>query len=241
MVSLIAKERRGDSPHITLRFRYRKSGALAYVSHLDVLRTFTKATLRAGLPLWYSEGFSPHPKLAFAAPLPVGQESLCEYVDVRLAADTSPKEAMAAMNMTLPDGLRITAAGYPAAAFSMVAFAEYRITVITEGGSHEMAATLAKILREKPLTVFKRSKAGARDVDISGNIFSVTSEFSDGAIRLHIVLRAEGGAFMNTDYLLQILRERAGILCGNPLSESATVLRLALLTEDGTVIEEEEL
>ena len=58
MVSLIAKTPREDAAHITLRFRYVKGGALAYISHLDVVRTFTKALHRAALPLYYSEGFS---------------------------------------------------------------------------------------------------------------------------------------------------------------------------------------
>ena len=66
MVSLISPIPPEGAPHVTLRFRFQKNGALAYVSHLDVLRTFTKALLRAALPLYYSEGFSPHPKLSFA-------------------------------------------------------------------------------------------------------------------------------------------------------------------------------
>ena len=69
MVSLIRKTPDEASVHITLRLRYEKLGALAYISHLDLLRTMTKALLRAGLPLYYSEGFSPHPKLAFAPSL----------------------------------------------------------------------------------------------------------------------------------------------------------------------------
>ena len=241
MVSLITKERPEGAIHETLRFSYEKRGALAYISHLDVLRTMTKACLRANLPLYYSEGFSPHPKLSFAAPLPVGQESVCEYFDVRLASPMAPEDAMAALNATLPAGLTVKAAGYPAKKFTEVAAAEYEIVIRTHGADALMSDALAVLLSAKPLTVYKRSKAGDRDVDISPNILGVRGEFSDGAIRLSVTLRAEGGAFLNTDYLLSYLKKEAGILSTDPLSESATVLRRALLDAEGNVFTEESL
>ena len=239
MVSLIAATPQEGAPHITLRFRYEKNGALAYISHLDVLRTFTKALLRAGLPLAYSEGFSPHPKLTFAAPLPVGQESVCEYLDVRLAEPFPPCEAMAALNATLPQGLHITKAGYPAAKFTLVDRALYLITVRTAGADAALADRLVSLLSQKPLLVFKRSKAGDRDVDVSPAILSVSGEYRDGAIRLLVTLRAEAGAFLNTDYLLSHLRREAGILSTDPLRESATVTRLSLADAEGNTITEE--
>ena len=240
MVSLIRKTPDEAAVHITLRLRYEKLGALAYISHLDLLRTMTKALLRAGLPLYYSEGFSPHPKLAFAAPLAVGQESVCEYLDVRLATDTDPAAAMQALNATLPAGLRITAAGYPAAKFTAVGSATYRITLRTAGADAALAARCEALLNERPLTVFKRSKAGDRDVDVSPCILSATATLEGEAVVITLTLAAEGGAFLNTDYLLQYLREQAGVLSGDPLTEAATVLRLYLSSVDGERIGEGE-
>ena len=239
MVSLITKTRPEDAIHETLRFRYEKRGALAYISHLDMLRTMTKACMRANLPLYYSEGFSPHPKLSFAAPLPVGQESLCEYLDVRLASPMAPEEAMAALNATLPADLTITAAGYPAAKFTVVDRAEYCITLHTEGADPALADALVVLLSAKPLTVFKRSKAGDRDVDISPNILAVRGGYEDGVIRLYVTLRAEGGSFLNTDYLLAYLKREAGILSHDILKESASVMRLSLADSDGNAFTEE--
>lgn len=239
MVSLITKVRPEGAIHETLRFAYEKRGALAYISHLDMLRTMTKACMRANLPLYYSEGFSPHPKLSFAAPLPVGQESVCEYFDVRLASPMDPEAAMAALNATLPAGLTVKAAGYPAAKFTEVASADYDIALRTSGASAALADTLVELLSRKPLTVFKRSKAGDRDVDISPNILSVRGGFSDGVIHLYVTLRAEGGSFLNTDYLLSYLKKEAGILSASPLEESASVMRLALSDADGNAFSEE--
>ncbi len=238
MVSLISAVRPADAPHITLRFAYRKTGALAYISHLDTVRTFQKALLRAGLPLAYSEGFSPHPKLTFAAPLPVGQESECEYMDVRLSVDTPPSEAMAALNATLPAGLSITAAGYPAAKFSSIFSACYLLTIVTEGAYSALAEKMKEALNRRPLLVFKRSKAGDRDVDVSGNIESVTAVYREGAVEIMLTLRAEGGAFLNIDYLLTYLKKETGILSQSPLTERATCKRLYFLTESGEKIKE---
>ena len=240
MVSLITKTVPKDAPYIALRFRYTKTGALSYISHLDVLRTFIKALNRSGLPLAYSEGFSPHPKLTFAAPLAVGQESLSEYLDVRLSEETDPASAMAALNATLPEGLRIVAAGYPTAKFSVIDRASYEITLRTEGASPALCERAVEILGRRPLLVFKRSKAGDRDVDVSGNILSVGGEYRDGAIRLSVTLRAEGGAFLNTDYLLAVLRRELGILSHDPLTESATVLRTSLADAQGIPFTEED-
>lgn len=233
MVSLIAKTPREDAVHITLRLRYVKGGALAYISHLDVMRTFMKALHRAGLPLYYSEGFSPHPKLTFAAPLPVGQESVCEYLDVRLAEPYDPAAAMTALNATLPEGLRIVAAGYPTAKFSVIDRAGYRVTIRTRDASPALAARCRAILSARPLTVFKRSKAGDRDMDISGSILSAEAEYREGAILLLLTLRAEGGAFLNIEYLLSLLKRDAGVLSGDPLCETVAILRQSLMNADG--------
>ena len=241
MVSLISRTPPADAPHITLRFRYEKRGALAYISHLDVLRTFQKALRRAELPLAYSEGFSPHPKLTFAAPLPVGQESVCEYLDVRMSEPCDPVAAMTALNATLPEGLRLTAAGYPAIKLAAVDRATYRLVIRTAGADAALAERCAAILSAKPLLVFKRSKAGDRDVDVSPNILASSGEYRDGAIVLTLTLRAEGGAFLNTDYLLGLLRRDAGILSTDPMTESATVLRLSLADADGNEFAEEEV
>ncbi len=79
-----------QGPPMRIRLGYRKVGRPAYSSHLDMVRSFPRMLRRVGLPLYYSEGFRPLPKLAFGPALPVGTASLCEHVDVRLRAAESP-------------------------------------------------------------------------------------------------------------------------------------------------------
>lgn len=240
MVSLICRTPPEGAVYPTLRFRLEKQGALSYISHLDVLRTMTKALLRAGLPLYYSEGFSPHPKLVFATPLSLGQESVCEYLDVRLAKDYDPGRAMAALNATLPEGLRILAAGYPAVKFSAIARSTYRITLRTAGADAALAERCVAILSSRPLIVFKRSKAGDRDTDISGSILSVEGGLVGEEIVLHVTLAAEGSAFLNPEYLLTALRRDAGVLSTDPTAESCRILRLSLADANGETFVDEE-
>jgi radical SAM-linked protein len=79
-----------QGPPMRIRLGFRKIGRPSYGSHLDLVRSFPRMLRRVGLPLYYSEGFRPLPKLTFGPALPVGTASLCEHVDVRLRAAESP-------------------------------------------------------------------------------------------------------------------------------------------------------
>ena len=67
-----------------VRIWFAKEGKVKYISHLDVMRCMSRAVRRARLPLWYTEGFNPHPQLVFALPLSVGMASECELLDFKL-------------------------------------------------------------------------------------------------------------------------------------------------------------
>ena len=90
-----------------IRLRFAKTGRLKYISHLDINRAMGRAFKRADIPMWYTEGFNPHPYMNFSLPLSLGVESLCESVDIRLTQDISLSEIKSRMNAVLPDDLRI--------------------------------------------------------------------------------------------------------------------------------------
>ncbi|MDH3485548.1 MAG: TIGR03960 family B12-binding radical SAM protein [Myxococcales bacterium] len=96
-----------QGPVMRLRIGYRKLGRAAYASHLDLVRAFPRMLRRVGLPLYYSEGFHPLPRLTFGPALPVGTSSLCEHVDVRLRAAEMPAidDLCAALNQVAIDGI----------------------------------------------------------------------------------------------------------------------------------------
>ena len=75
-----------------LRLRFAKEGRAVYISHLDLLRTFQRVFLRQGIVLRHSQGFHPHPILSFALPLSVGQESVCELLDLETVEEILKRE-----------------------------------------------------------------------------------------------------------------------------------------------------
>ncbi len=90
-----------------IRLRFSKTDRAKYISHLDTNRVFSRAFARAGINLWYTEGFNPHPYMSFSLPLSLGVESLCENVDIRVPDDISNEEIKSRMNNVLPSGIRI--------------------------------------------------------------------------------------------------------------------------------------
>jgi radical SAM-linked protein len=89
------------------RVRFTKRGGLRYLSHLELIRTIERSIRRARLPIAYTEGFHPHPKLGFGPALAVGIASEDEYFDLELAEETPPSTITEALNRVLPEGLKI--------------------------------------------------------------------------------------------------------------------------------------
>jgi len=89
--------------------RYAKLGKIRWTSQRDVARMWERALRRAGVPVAYTAGFSPRPRLSFGLALPTGCESLAEYLDIDLAASLDPGEVTTRVETELPPGLRITA------------------------------------------------------------------------------------------------------------------------------------
>jgi radical SAM family uncharacterized protein/radical SAM-linked protein len=90
-----------------LLFRFSRTGQSRFLSHLETMNALVRALRRAGAPLAYSEGFHPHPKVAFSTALPVGEESLGEYMDVELAREIDGGALRIALAATMPEGFEI--------------------------------------------------------------------------------------------------------------------------------------
>lgn len=114
-----------------IRIKFRKYGIMKFIGHLDIMRFFQKAIRRSGIGICYSEGFSPHMIMSFAAPLGVGVTSDGEYLDIEVHDSPSSKEAAAALNAVMPEGMEVT--GYvrlddhAKTAMSVVSAADYEI------------------------------------------------------------------------------------------------------------------
>ena len=90
-----------------VRIKFAKQGAMKFIGHLDIMRYFQKAVKRAGLDAAYSEGFSPHMIMSFAAPLGVGVTSEGEYFDLELKTPMPSKEAVERLNQVMVEGMEV--------------------------------------------------------------------------------------------------------------------------------------
>ena len=90
-----------------VRLRFSKTGRLKYISHLYINLSMSRALKRSGIPLFYTEGFNPHPYMSFSLPLSLGVESLCESVDLRITGEITNKEIKDRLNSVLPEDLKI--------------------------------------------------------------------------------------------------------------------------------------
>ena len=104
---LPAVEVAGDENPERIRLRFSKTGAMRFLSHLELLNIFIRAARRAALPVRHSQGFHPHPKFSFASALSVGVESWAEYADLELSSVCGAEKVMADFNAALPEGIKI--------------------------------------------------------------------------------------------------------------------------------------
>lgn len=93
-----------------VRIKFAKTGHMKFVGHLDTMRYFQKAVRRAGLPIAFSGGYSPHMIMSFAAPLGVGTTSLGEYFDMELTETVPTKEIENRLNAVMVDGVSVCSA-----------------------------------------------------------------------------------------------------------------------------------
>ena len=146
-----------------LRISFAKGKEIKYISHLDLMRLWERALRRARVPLVYSHGFNPRPRIAIAAALPVGFTSRGEMMDIVLERRISPYNFARSLAPHLSPGLQLLSveAVYPKlpSLQSQVCSAEYRVTVSWGGSEEEMEAKLLELLSADELLRERRGKS----------------------------------------------------------------------------------
>ena len=216
-----------------LRVKFKKVGDLQYISHLDLVRTIHKIIVRAGLPLWYTEGFNPKPKMAFAAPLSVGTESLCEFMDLRVTEAISPEEILARLNKNMTDEMQALEAYYPTTKLTELAYLSYTVTMHTVDLDAELLEKCREALDSPEMKIQKKTKSGEAIVDIKPLVKEAKLDIVDGELVLNCILSADPSAFLNPELLVKYLKNTTGILTSGSLTEEwFTVLRKEAYTKD---------
>ncbi len=221
------------SPVYTVRIKFKKIGSLQYISHLDLVRTMSKIVIRAKLPLWYTEGFNPKPKMVFAAPLSIGTESLSEYMDLRITERLPEEEVMARFNANMTEEMSVIEAYYPDCPLTDLKWLEYEVFVKTEGADEFLAEKCNELLSSERIEVLKKTKKGEAVTNIRHLIKSASTEFSNGNLHISMILSSSSEEYLNPEYVITALKEGCGILSSrNLLCEYYQILRTRAYKSD---------
>jgi radical SAM-linked protein len=153
-----------------LRLKFSRGEKLKFLSHLDLMRLWERALRRAGMPPAYSEGFSPHPKISLAAPLPVGVTSQAEIMDVFLGRRITPGLFVQRVVPQLPDGIAIIdmmAVNLLAPSLqSRLRLAEYIVEINAHGDDRQVEQEIASLLAKEQLAWHHSRDTGERYYDL---------------------------------------------------------------------------
>lgn len=182
-----------------VRVKFAKEGPMKFIGHLDIMRYFQKAIRRAGIDIAYSEGFSPHMIMSFAAPLGVGITSTGEYFDMEVKSATTSEDMKNRLNEAMVEGMRILSVkkvedGKAGKAMSLVAAADYLVTFRPgrEALGEIYLSHIDEFCGQEQLLIWKKTKKSEKEIDIRPFIYEMRRD-GDG-----IFLKLAAGSANNT-------------------------------------------
>lgn len=215
------------------RLMFAKEGSAKYISHLDLIRAFERAARRAGLPIAFTQGFNPHPKLSFAAPLAVGTSGEAEFADMELTGDMPAGDVAKSLARVLPEGLRLIEARLVAesapALMAIVDRAVYIARAVLECPLKEevLEKAVADFLAKPELLVERRGKTGEkRKYDIKPGIFAMSARINNDIIELRAELKSGSSGNVRFEELVAAFIEDSGLMA----RENFSMCRDALFT-----------
>ena len=146
-----------------IQITFSKQGALRYTGHLDLHKLWERAARRAELPLAYSQGFHPQPKMNIAAALPLGFSSRCEVLDMKLEQDIQLNGLVEKLNDTMPEGIRVTQIAQvmderAPALQTQVVSAEYEVTSKEAAFGSDLKQKIDSVLESESIIRTRRKK-----------------------------------------------------------------------------------
>jgi radical SAM-linked protein len=217
----VARSPEGPPPPPTvqrLRIRYAKRGRLRFASHRDLARALERALRRAQVPMAFSAGFTPHPKISYVGAAPTGAASEAEYLEIGLAERRDPEAVRAALDAALPGDIAVLEAVEAAEGGGSLAD---RIDAAVWGielpgvEPGELAAALGPFLEKDAVVVPRRTKNGLRDVDARAAVAGASAGGAAGCAILQVVVRQVTPA-VRPDDVLAALAAVAGLRPPSP-------------------------
>lgn len=192
---------------------FTKTGLIRFTSHLDLLRMFKRAFRRAGVPVAYSHGFNPHPKMGFCQPLSLGYTGLGELIEFQTDSDSGCNKWLDSISKCLPEGIDLTGLGLIADGQKSLAAscyaAEYEIEFRVPFGLKDFDSEVKGFLSHEQILVSKKTKSGkVTDVDIKGKIRSLSASEKDGMLLLSTVLDSGSASNLSPELVIKAFTEK---------------------------------
>ncbi len=195
-----------------LRVRYAKRGRLRFTSHRDFGRAFERAVRRAQVPIGYSSGFTPHPKISYANAAPTGAASEAEFLEIGLTHPCDPEAVRASLDAALPPGLDIVAV-VPAPEGTFADRLAASLWSIEVAGSTGLDEAAAAFLAAEEISVERMTKRGLRDIDVRSAVVSIAVEGTRVDAVVHSTIPT-----VRPDDVVQALRQLGAEVPGVPVS-----------------------
>ena len=203
-----------------IRVKFKKWGCMKFIGHLDMMRYFQKAVRRAEIDICYSEGFSPHQIMSFAAPLGVGISSDGEYFDIEVNSTASTNECMEALNNLMVEGVLVT--GYvklpddAKTAMSIVTAADYTLSY-KEGYespySYEEWQEKVKeyIINAKEFLVVKKTKKSEKEIDLKPLVYEFDTVNNNGNTQFFMKVSTGSNDNIKPEFVLESIYKKCGL------------------------------
>jgi radical SAM-linked protein len=215
-----------------LRVRYAKRGRMRFTSTRDFQRALERAVRKAGLPMAYSAGFHPHPRISYANAAPTGAASEAEYVEISVTRVVDPVTVVAALDAALPSGLDVVeVVEAPPGALADELQASVWVMDFRDADPREVAAAAVALLAVDELMVTRMMKQGPRELDVRAAVVRIEPPRAGGAAQVVATVRHTVPT-IRPEEIWTAMRTVTGADLRRPV---ATRLRQGPLDDDGTV------
>ncbi len=192
------------------RLLFAKTGRACYISHLDLMRTFPRAFLRAGLDAKQTEGFNQHTFVSIALPLSLGYSSCCEILEFELLSAVPLEEVPARLNAVLPEGIEVLKCYESQVPVKQIGWLEWNCKLSFDSGVPEgTIEQFMEFYNKESLVIQKTSKKAKRgftEVDLIPLIHSLDLQPAEGGLTLHAVLAAQNPG-LNPELVVSTAKE----------------------------------
>lgn len=197
------------------RLRYAKRGRMRFASHRDFQRAFERALRRARVPIAYSAGFRPHPRISYAGAAPTAAASEAEYLEIAVAEAVDGAWLRQAVNEALPDGFEIVDAVRATTKEFASRLEASRWQIEISGWQRDdLLAPVASFLREPEIFVERVTKSGRREVDVRGRVtelVALSTPVADGPCAILGLVLLNGTPSARASDVLDAMWRVAGI------------------------------